>query len=139
MIALLQLIPGVKWVLDWLGNFGLKFYNAKLEALGSHEAKVAELAGRELRIQELETRVQGEYKIATIGKWYEPTHLMGWIMVIYWGKVIVLDIVVGSMLGYPWSTIALRGDTAATMNLITAFWLGKRTLENVTSIWRMRG
>lgn len=104
-------------------------YKAKLEAGNTQDAKAVELAVRELEVQQREIEVQGEYKRALIGHWYEPANVAAYIFVLYIAKVVVWDTMLG--LG---STPAIRGNVGEWMALIAAFLFGKRGAENVAMI-----
>ena len=104
-------------------------YKAKLEAGNNEDRIAADLAARELDVQRRETEVQNEYKVALIGRWYEPVNLFGYIMVFYIGKVMVWDAALG------WgSTDAVRGDVGQWAGMIMIFFVGKRAIENVARI-----
>ena len=106
-------------------------YKAKLEAGNNADRIAADLAGRELQVQQREIEVQGQYKIALIGNWYEPTNLLGYIMVIYVGKVVIWDKVLA------WgSTDSIQGAVGEWAGMIIAFLVGKRAIENVARIIR---
>jgi hypothetical protein len=106
-------------------------YKAKLAAGNTSERIAADLAARELEVQQLEAKVQTEYKRALIGHWYEPTNLFGYIMVIYFGKIIVWDKVL--KLGV---TDSITGQGAEWAGWIMMFYVGKRGFENVARIIR---
>lgn len=106
-------------------------YKAKLEAGNTSERIAADIAGRELEVQRREAEVQAEYKRALIGHWYEPTNLFGYIMVIYFGKIIVWDKVLA--LGV---TDPITGQGAEWAGWIMMFYVGKRGFENVARILR---
>ncbi len=124
-------------MLSWLASFisgpivkgVIDGYKAKLEAGNNSERIAADLASRELSVQETEIQVQGQLRVAEIGKWYEPDHLAQYIFVAYFGKVVVYDIMLG--LG---STPAIHGAVAEWMGLIAMFLFGKRGIENVARI-----
>ena len=115
--------PVIKGVIDG--------YKAKLEAGNTSERIAAELAQRELDVQRREAEVQSDYKRALIGHWYEPTNLFGYIMVIYFGKIIVWDKVL--KLGV---TDSITGQGAEWAGWIMMFYVGKRGFENVARIIR---
>jgi hypothetical protein len=126
---------------SWLGslltgpiiNGALKAYDAKLKAGNTSETIAANLATRELEVQRRELEVQGEYKRALIGPWYEPTNLFGYTMVIYFGKIIVWDKVFG------WGvTDPITGAGAEWAGWIMIFYVGKRGLENVAAILKRK-
>lgn len=120
-------------ILSFLGgpivNGAIKAYQAKLAAGNTSENIAAGLAARELEVQRREIEVEGEYKRALIGRWYEPTNLFGYIMVIYFGKIIVWDKVL--KLGV---TDGITGQGAEWAGMIMLFYIGKRGVENVARI-----
>ena len=122
-------------ILSFLGgpivNGAIKAYQAKLAAGNTSEKIAADIAVRELEVQQLETKVQAEYKTALIGHWYEPTNLFGYIMVIYFGKIIVWDKVLA--LG---TTDAIQGDAGQWAAMIMLFFFGKRGFVIVARILR---
>src|SRR6266403_116852 len=140
MLSLLRFIPGISRLLQWAGNIGIKLYSAKLAADGAHEAKVVELAARELQLDETEARLNAQAKSEIRHIWYAPENLFGYIGVAYWGKVIFIDYVIISLIhdltGFDLSfvTLPLKGSTATAMTMIMTFWLGKRGIENVATI-----
>lgn len=104
-------------------------YKAKLEAGNTAERIAADLAARELAVQQTEIQAQTQLRIAQVGKWYEPEHLFGYIMVLYVGKVIVWDKVLA--LG---TTDPIHGDVGVWAGWIMAAYFGKRGIENVARI-----
>lgn len=125
-----------QWILSLLASPVIKGildgYKAKLAAGNTESHIAADLAGRELEVQKREIEVQSQLKVAEIGKWYEPTHLFAYIMVIYFGKVVLWDKVFASITGG--STDPIYGDGAQWAGMIFAFYLGKRGIENVARI-----
>jgi hypothetical protein len=127
-------------VLGWLGNLlggpfaqaALKAYSAKLASDNTTEKTAADLAGRELAVEQREAELQTQLKIAEIGAWYEPDHLFGYIMVGYFSKIVLWDKVLGWLT--QGTTDALTGDAAKWAGLIMAFYFGKRGIENVARI-----
>jgi hypothetical protein len=124
-------------ILSFLGgpivNGAIKAYQAKLAAGNTSENIAADLAARELAVQQKEVEVQAQYKTALIGHWYEPVNLLAYIIVAYIGKVVVWDTMLG--LG---TTPAIKGDVAAWMGMVMLFLVGKRGFENVASILRRK-
>lgn len=122
-------------ILSFLGgpivNAAIKAYSAKLAAGNTSEKIAGELAGRELAVQQRESELQTDYRRALIGRWYEPTNLFGYIMVIYFGKIIVWDKVL--KLGV---TDGITGQGAEWAGWIMMFYVGKRAFENVARIIR---
>lgn len=110
----------------------IKAYQAKLTATNTSEHIAADLAARELMVQDTEAKVQAQLKIAEIGRWYEPEKLFAYIMVIYFGKIVLWDKVFGHITGG--TTDAILGDGATWAGMIFTFYLGKRGIENVARI-----
>lgn len=108
-------------------------YKAKLAAGNTTDRIAADLAARELEVQRREIEVQGEYRRALIGHWYEPTNLFGYTMVIYFGKIILWDKVLG------WGvTDSITGQGAEWAGWIMIFYVGKRGFENVAAILKSK-
>jgi hypothetical protein len=76
--------------------------------------------------------LQTELRKAQIGHRYEPEHLFGYVMVIYFAKVVLWDKVLGSLTGG--STDPLTGEVATWTGMIMPFYFGKLGLENVARI-----
>ena len=112
-------------------NAGIKAYETKLKSHNTSENIAASLAMRELDVQRREIEVESEYRRAIIGRWYEPTNLFGYIMAIYFGKIIVWDKVL--KLGV---TDSITGQGAEWAGWIMMFYVGKRGFENVARILR---
>ena len=117
-------------------NGAITAYKAKLESGNTTDKIAADLAGRELDVQRREVEVEAETKRALIGHWYEPTNLFGYIMVIYFGKVVLWDKVLADLTGG--STDPIKGDLATWSGMIMLFFVGKRGIENVVRIWARR-
>ena len=107
----------------------LKGYQAKLAAGNTSEKISADLAARELAVQQRELELQTQLRIAEIGKWYEPDHVASYIFVAYLFQVVVLDTMFG--LG---TTSAVKGEVGQWLGMIAAFLFGKRGLENIARI-----
>jgi hypothetical protein len=127
--------------LSWLGNLiggpfaraAVDAYKAKLESDNSKDVHAAALAARELALQQREAELQTQYRIAALGRWYEPDKLMGYAVAAYFGKLLIWDKVLA--LG---STDALAGWASTTANIIVMFYFGKRGIENVARILARR-
>lgn len=109
-------------------------YKAKLDSGNTSENIAANLAARELAVQQRESEVNAQYKTALIGKWYEPVQLLGYCMVLYVGKVVVWDKVLASLTGG--STDPISGSVGEWAGLIIMFLIGKRGGENIARIIR---
>ena len=72
-----------------------------------------------------------QYRIAELGRWHEPDKLMGYLVAIYFAKLLLWDKVLG--LG---TTDPLAGFAAVTSNLVVSFYFAKRGFENVARIIR---
>jgi len=83
----------------------------------------------EIAAQVSETSAITQYRIAELGRWYEPDKLMGYFVATYFGKLLIWDKVFG--LG---STDSLAGFASTTANLIITFYFVKRGFENVARI-----
>ncbi len=123
-------------LLSFLGgpivNGLISAYKAKLDAGNTADNIAANLASRELAVQQREIEVQAQLKTAEIGKWYEPDHLFGYIMVVYFGKLVIWD----KVLNY-WtdgSTDPILGDAGQWAGWIMTFYVGMRGFQNVARI-----
>lgn len=122
---------------QWLGSLiagpllgkALDAYKAKLAAGNTSEGVAADLAARELAVQQREAELQTQYRIASIGAWYEPDKLMGYCVAVYLAKLLIWDKVLG--LGV---TDPLLGWSGTVANTIVTFYFGKRAFENVARI-----
>lgn len=122
---------------SWLASFlsgpllgkALDAYKAKLAAGNTADGIAADLAAKEIALQQREAELQTQYRIAEIGHWYEPDKIMGYTVAIYFGKLLIWDKVLG--LG---STDPLAGFASTTANLIVAFYFAKRGFENIAKI-----
>ncbi len=123
----------LSWLLSLFGapifNAALDAYRAKLSAGNDADKIAADLATRELAVQQREIEVQSEYRIASLGRWYEPDKLMAYCVAVYVGKLLIYDKVLG--LG---STDPLGGWIETTANLVVASYFAKRGFENVARI-----
>jgi len=121
--------PIIKGVLDG--------YKAKLAAGNTSERIAAGLAERELAVQEREVVAQQQLKVAQIGHPWEPEKLFAYIIVVYFGKIVIWDKVIGSFAGYTrnvFNTDPLTGEAVGWAAMIMAFYFGKRGIENVARI-----
>ena len=119
------LLPGI-------GKTLVDGYKAKLDSTNTRAHIDADLAARELALQQREAELQTELRKAQIGRWYEPEHLFGYVMAIYFGKVVLWDKVLGHITNG--TTDPLGGDVAAWAGMIMLFYFGKRGFENVARI-----
>lgn len=122
-----------QWLATLLGgpvvNGLIEAYKSKLSADNDSGRIAADLASRELAVQTRELELQSQLRVAEIGRWYEPDKIMGYVVAIYFAKLLVWDKVLA--LG---STDPLAGWASTTANLIVMFYFGKRAFENVARI-----
>lgn len=104
-------------------------YTKKLEAEGKTDLVAERLAAKELDLQQREGELQADYKRNLIGHWYEPANLAAYIFVLFLGKVVVWDTMLG--LG---TTPPIKGDVGVWLGMIAVFLFGKRGVENVAAI-----
>lgn len=126
-------------ILGWLGNLlggpfakaAVDAYRAKLSAANTSEKIAADLAARELGVEQRERELATQLVIAEQGRWYTalPRPLFAGAFIIYVWKVVVWDRVLG--LG---STNALTGDVAQWAMIVLTAYFGGRSLEKVARI-----
>ncbi|HVZ50465.1 MAG TPA: hypothetical protein VG986_00740 [Pseudolabrys sp.] len=106
-------------------------YKAKLEAGNTSERIAADLAARELAVEQRERELATQVVIAEEGRWYTalPRPLFALAFIIYVWKVVVWDKVLG--LG---STDPLSGDVAQWAMIVLTAYFGGRSLEKVAKI-----
>ena len=126
-------------ILGWLGNLlggpfakaAVDAYRAKLSSENTSEKIVADLAARELDVEQRERELAAQVVIAEQGRWFTalPRPLFAFAFVIYAWKVVVWDRVLG--LG---STDALGGDVAQWAMIVLTAYFGGRSIEKVARI-----
>ena len=126
-------------VLGWLGNLlggpfakaAVDAYRAQLSAENTSEKIAADLAARELAVEQREAELASQVVIAEQGHWYTalPRPLFAFAFVIYVWKVVIWDKVLG--LG---STDALGGDVAQWAMIVLTAYFGGRSLGKVARI-----
>jgi hypothetical protein len=130
-------------VLGWLGKLlggpfakaAVDAYRAKLSAENSSEKIAADLAARELSVEQRERELAPQVVIAEQGRWYAalPRPLFALAFIIYVWKVVVWDKVLG--LG---STDPIEGELATWCGAIITAYFGGRSLEKIARIWATR-
>jgi hypothetical protein len=126
-------------LLGWLGNLwggpfakaAVDAYRAKLTAENTSETIAADLAARELSVEQRERELATQAVLAEQGRWYTalPRPLFAFAFVIYAWKVVVFDKVFG------WgSTDPLSGDVAQWAMIVLTAYFGGRSLEKVARI-----
>ncbi|HEY4143176.1 MAG TPA: hypothetical protein VGM57_17295 [Pseudolabrys sp.] len=126
-------------ILSWLGNLlggpfakaAVDAYRAKLSSENTSEKIAADLAARQLDVEQRERELAVQVVIAEQGRWFTalPRPLFAFAFVIYIWKVVVWDKVLG--LG---STDALGGDVAQWAMIVLTAYFGGRSLEKVAKI-----
>jgi hypothetical protein len=126
-------------ILNWLGNLiggpfakaAVDAYRAKLSAENTSEKVAADLAARELGVEQREAELANQTVIAEQGRWYTalPRPLFAFAFVIYAWKVVVFDKVLG--LG---RTDPLTGDVAQWAMIVLTAYFGGRSIEKVARI-----
>jgi hypothetical protein len=109
----------------------LKAYQAKLAAGNTSEKIAAELASRELAVEQREAEVASQVVIAEEGRWWTalPRPAFAFAFVLYIWKVVVWDKVLG------WgSTDPLSADLAHVFTIVLTAYFGGRTIEKVARI-----
>ena len=129
-------------ILAWLGNLiggpfakaAVAAYRAKLSAENTSEKVAADLAARELAVEQREREVSAQIVVAEQGRWLTalPRPLFAFAFVIYAWKVVVWDKVLGA-----WThgaTDPLGGDVARWAMVVLTAYFGGRSLEKVARI-----
>jgi hypothetical protein len=126
-------------ILGWLGNLlggpfakaAVDAYRAKLTAENTSEKIAADLAARELGVEQRERELATQAVIAEQGRWFTalPRPLFAFAFVIYVWKVVVWDRVLGFG-----STAALTGDVAQWAMIVLTAYFGGRSIEKVAKI-----
>jgi hypothetical protein len=111
----------------------LEGWKAKLAAETDSDRIAADLAGRELVVQQRELELRSQERIALLGRWWEPANLLGYILVFYVAKVVLYDSILG--LG---ETPAIRGAVGDWLGMVATFYVGTRGAISVASILRRR-
>jgi hypothetical protein len=126
-------------ILGWLGNLlggpfakaAVDAYRAKLTAENTTEKIAADLAARELDVEQRERELATQTVIAEQGRWYTalPRPLFALAFIIYIWKVVVWDKVFG------WgATDPLTGDVSQWAMIVLTAYFGGRSLEKVARI-----
>jgi hypothetical protein len=115
--------PVIKGLLD--------AYSAHLKATTDDNTIAADLAGKEVAAQTVETQTQTQYRIAELGHWYEPDKIMGYTVAVYFAKLLIWDKVLG--LG---TTDPLKDFAATTASAIVFYYFAKRGAENLAQIFK---
>jgi hypothetical protein len=109
----------------------IKAYQAKLAAGNTSERIAADLAAHEIATQQTEIQSIYALRIAQIGHPWEPEKLAMYITLVFYGKVMIWDKVLG--LGV---TDEVTGAAGVWAGLIMSFYFAKRGAENIARIIR---
>lgn len=115
-------------------NDALDAYKAKISEDTSVAAMKDQIAVAELQLQTTQEQLQEQYKVATLGRWYEPDHVMAYTVAIYLAKILVWDKVL-----HMGTTDPLTGWSAIMASMVGTYYFGKRGFENVLAIWKLKG
>ena len=109
----------------------LDAYRARLSTENASEKIAADLAARELAVEQRERELASQSVLAEQGRWYTalPRPLFAFAFVIYVWKVVVWDKVLA--LG---STDPLSGDVARWATIVLTAYFGGRSIEKVARI-----
>jgi hypothetical protein len=126
-------------ILGWLGNLlggpfakaAVDAYRAKLTADNTSNKIAADLAARELSVEQREAELATQTVIAEQGRWYTalPRPAFAFAFVIYVWKVVVWDKVLH--LG---TTDPLSADISQWAMIVLTAYFGGRSLEKVAKI-----
>jgi len=126
-------------VLGFFGNLlggpfakaALDAYRAKLSSENTSEKIAADLAARELAVEQRERDLAAKLVIAEQGRWYTalPRPLFAFAFIVYVWKVVVWDKVFGFG-----STDPLSGDGAHWATIVLTAYFGGRSIEKVARI-----
>lgn len=104
-------------------------YKAKLASENTQESIVADLAARELAVQQAEIQAQAQLRVAEVGHPWEPDKLFEYTLWVYFSYALIWC----NMLGYSAYT-ELTGELMTWSGMIMLFLFGKRGIENVVRI-----
>lgn len=104
-------------------------YNIHVKAQTTDNITAANLAGKEIAVQQAEIQADTQLKIAEIGHAFEPEKLAFYIVLLFFAKCVIWDTILG--LG---TTPALKGDVSMWAGLVMSFYFTKRGFENVARI-----
>jgi len=126
-------------ILGWLGNLlggpfaraAVDAYRAKLAAESSSEKVTADLAARELAVEQRERELAANLVRVEQGRWYTalPRPLFAFAFIIYVWKVVVWD----KVLNFG-TTDPLSGDVEQWATIVLTAYFGGRSLEKVARI-----
>lgn len=104
-------------------------YKAKLASENTSESIAANLASRELAVQQAEVQADAQLRIAEVGHLWEADKLFSYVLCTYFGWGLIWC----NMLHYG-TYVPLTGDLESWAGSIILFLFGKRGIENVARI-----
>lgn len=113
----------------------LNAYKAKLAADNTSDRITADLAIRELAVEQREKEIAVEQMKVDEGRWWTaaPRAIVTWSFALYVAKIVVYD----TMLGMG-STPPLHGDVSTWIGWLMAMWFGGRSAEKIAQILKKR-
>ena len=125
----------LRWIagpfIDKLAGPALEAYRAKLAAGNDADRIAADLAAREIALKQREAELRSEER--RVMAWHHPAMMLGYILVLYVGKVVVWD----SMLGLG-ETPAIKGAVGDWLGMVATFFIGaSATAGTVTASVQM--
>lgn len=126
-------------LLKFIGSSGfnalLEGYKAKLQSANDHDRIAADLAAKELNLEQRERELAIQQNIQDEGRWWTaaPRAIACWSFSIYIAKSVVWDKVLHFGMTDP-----LKGDLAVWAGWLMALWFGGRSAEKIARIWRSK-
>ena len=124
--------PIIGAILSPIINGLLTAQKQKLDAAGSHEARVAELAQQQMLLDQKQAEVNASIIIAEQGNWFTRSvrPALAWIVIILLTKIFIYDKALGQWTGG--STDALDPNLWWVIQTIIISYMGGRTLEKIS-------
>ena len=124
--------PIIGAILSPIINGLLTAQKQKLDAAGSHEARVAELAQQQMLLDQKQAEVNASIIIAEQGNWFTRSvrPALAWIVIILLAKIFIYDKALGQWTGG--STDALDPNLWWVIQTIIISYMGGRTLEKIS-------
>jgi hypothetical protein len=153
-MSVLDWFNPASWVGTIIGNIGgkvadvvLSWHKSNLDAANTEAAIKADLAKRELALQQRESEVNASEVIAEQGHWFTRSvrPAWSWAFIVYTWKVVVWDKVIGSFMGYScdksgvcnsFNTDPLGSVVGPLMITIAGAYFTFRGLQYVAQEWQ---
>lgn len=127
----------IGWAVQLLAGPLLDAYKARLAAGDNADRLAADLAAKDLAVQQREAELRSAERLALIGHWYEPANLLGYVVVGHFALVVVTNALHGLDIA-SFSIPEIKGDVAQWMGMVMSFFVGGRAAISVASIFRRR-